>query len=323
MSEPTAEPRGVADPWPEARPPHLPDRLTAVPWLAWPFVAIAVILLAVAWPRVQEVFAPGGFSVVRLIVELDALAIALLGAALFWRRHDALRTMPNVVVGVTLLAAREILRAAAPTLQGAFATLTPAPEAFPFFVPLSTAYNAFATVVGLFGLVYLARGLAEARRREDGWSSRPATLAVVVVALLLGAAQWWTIGDLPADASMTIGTLVVVSLSLTALNLLAWGYLTLTAGRGWRAGEAPSRGWLAATLAGVCLFLSTIMLAILNWVVSAPSDGVLLIHQLASLIGIASSFLLLVALALGLPSTAESDGVDVLRAQPDPAPDAA
>lgn len=323
MSEPIAEPLDVADPWPEARPPHLPDRLTAVPWLAWPFVAIAVILLAVAWPRVQSLFEPAGFSIALLIGEMEAAVGALLGAALFWRHPDALRTLPRVVVGVTLLAAREVLRALAPALEGAFATVTPAPEAFPFFVPLSTAYNAFATVVGLFGLVYLARGLAEARRREDGGSSRPATLAVVVVALLLGAAQWSTIGDLPADASMTIGTLVVVSLSLTTLNLLAWGYLTLTAGRGWRAGEAPRRGWLVATLAGMCLFLSTIMLAILNWVVSAPSDGVLLIHQLASLIGIASSFLLLVALALGLPSTAEPDGVDALRAQPDPAPDAA
>lgn len=323
MSEPIAEPLDAAEAWPEARPPHLPDRLTAVPWLAWPFVGLALVLLVVAWPRVQEVFAPGGFSVMRLIAELDALAVALLGAALFWRHPDALRTMPHVVVGVTLLAAREVLRAAGPALQGAFSTLTPAPEAFPFFVPLSTAYSAFATVVGLFGMIYLARGLAEARRFENGGSSRPATLAVVVLALLLGAAQWTTIGDLPADSSMTIGTLVAVSLSLTTLNLLAWGYLTLTAGRGWLAGEAPSRGWLAATLAGVCLFLSTIIVAALNWVAIAPSDATLAVAQLAGLISFAASVLLLVAFVIGLPSTAQVEWPDGEEAEPAAEPDLA
>lgn len=316
MSESTAEPIEPADTWPEARPPHLPDRLTAVSWLAWPFVALALGLLVVAWPRIQDVFAPGGFSVAGFIGELEAAAVALLGAALFWRHPDALRTLPRVVVGVTLLAAREILRAAAPALEGAFATLTPAPEAFPFFVPLATAYNAFATVVGLFGLVYLARGLGEARRFEDGGSSRPATFAVVVLALLLGAAQWSTIGNLPADASMTIGTLVAVSLALTTLNLLAWGDLTLTAGRGWLAGEVPARGWLAAMLAGVALFLSTIVLAVLNWVVIGPSDPGFVISQTAFLIRIAASVLLLAAFAIGLPSTAQVEWVDA-EAVPD------
>jgi len=310
MSELTAEPADAADPWSEARPPHLPDRLTAVSWLAWPFVALALVLVVVAWPRVQDVFAPGGFSIARLLEELEGAAIALLGAALFWRHPDALRTLPRVFVGVTLLAAREILRAASPALEGAFATLTPAPEAFPFFVPLNTAYSAFATLVGLFGLVYLARGLSEARRFEDRGSSRPATAAVVVLALLLTAAQLSTIGDLPADASMTVGMLVAVSLGLTALNLLAWGYLTLTVGRGWLGGEAPARGWLAVTAAGVCLFLSSIVLAALNWVAIAPSDGVLVVVQLASLIRIAAFVLLLVALATGLPSTDQVEWVD-------------
>lgn len=310
MSGSNAEPLDADDAWPEARPPHLPDRLTAVPWLAWPFVGLALVLLVVAWPRVQVAFAPGGFSVAALFGELEAAAVALLGAALFWRHPDALRTLPHVVVGVTLLAAREILRAAFPALEGVFATLTPAPEAFPFVVPLNTAYDALATLVGLFGLVYLARGLAEARRTKDGGSSRPAAAAVVVLALLLGAAQISTIGDLPADASMTIGTLVVLSLGLTTLNVLAWGYLTLTAGLGWLAGEAPARGWLAVTLAGVCLFLSTIVLAILNWVVIAPSDGVLVIVQLAGLTRSAASVLLLVALAIGLPSTDQVEWVD-------------
>lgn len=310
MSEPTAAPLDTAEPWSEARPPHLPDRLTAVPWLAWPFVGLALALLVVAWPRVQEVFAPGGFSVALLIGEAEPAIVALLGAALFWRHPDALRALPHVVVGVTLLAAREVLRAVSPVLEGAFATLTPAPEAFPFFVPLSTAYDAFATLVGLFGLVYLARGLAEARRFEDRGSSGEATLFVVVLVLLLGAAQFSTIGDLPADASMTIGTLVGVSLALTTLNLLAWGYLTLTAGRGWLAGEAPTRGWLAATLAGLCLFVSTIVLAVLNWVVSAPSDGALLIAHVASLIRTAAFALLLLALAMGLPSTDQIEWVE-------------
>lgn len=320
MSDTTADPLDAADAWPEARPPHLPDRLTAVPWMAWPYVAVAFVLLVVAWPRIQGVFAPGGLSVMFLIVELEVVAVALLGAALFWRHPDALRTLPRVVAGVTLLAARDVLRALSPALEGAFVMITPAPEAFPFFVPLSTAYNAFATVVGLFGLVYLARGLADARRFEGDGSSRSTTLAVVVLVVLLGAAQWSTIGDLPADASMTIGTLVAVSLTLTTLNLLAWGYLTLTVGRGWLAGEAPSRGWLAATLAGVCLFLSTIILAILNWVVIAPSDPAFVISQSASLIRVAAFVLLLVALAIGLPSTAQVEWVEAQESRVDEEP---
>lgn len=321
MSEPTAEPMDAADAWPEARPPHLPDRLTAVPWMAWPYVAVAVVLLATALPRVQDVFAPGGFSLLHLIFELEPTVVALLGAALFWRHPDALRTLPRVVMGVTLLAASEVLRALAPALADAFATITPAPEALPFFVPLSTAYNAFATVVGLFGLVYLARGLADARRLEDGESSRSITVAVVILALLLGVAQWSTIGDVPADSSMTIGTLVAVSLGLTTLYLLAWGYLTLTVGRGWLAGEVPTRAWLVATLGGVSLFVSTIVLAILEWVVIAPTNPVFIIAQVASSLRIAASVLLLVAFALGLPSTAEEALDEALDVALDEAPE--
>ncbi|MGK2849494.1 MAG: hypothetical protein ACSLFN_01070 [Candidatus Limnocylindrales bacterium] len=99
MSEPTAGRLDAAEVWPEARPPHLPDRLTSVSWLAWPSVGLALLLLVLAWPRVQDVFGPGGFSLVSLIAELEAAAVALMGAALFWRHPDALRTLPHVVVG--------------------------------------------------------------------------------------------------------------------------------------------------------------------------------------------------------------------------------
>jgi hypothetical protein len=51
-------------PWEEPRGPHLPDRLTAIPLLCWPFIALAIVQLAV------------GVSDIRSLGELD-LSFAL------------------------------------------------------------------------------------------------------------------------------------------------------------------------------------------------------------------------------------------------------
>ena len=54
MTEPTGHTMD-GTPWVEPRGPHLPDRLSAVGWLAWPFVILAGILAGLAWPRIVDV----------------------------------------------------------------------------------------------------------------------------------------------------------------------------------------------------------------------------------------------------------------------------
>src|SRR5688500_6853375 len=93
-------------PWPEARPPHLPDRITALsPWIA-PFLLLAALQVFLGW---QQWASEGTLDVAPSLALhisdlLPSLAATLLGAALFWRHPQAHRTMPRVALGVALLA---------------------------------------------------------------------------------------------------------------------------------------------------------------------------------------------------------------------------
>ncbi|MEO5885359.1 MAG: hypothetical protein ABIQ58_07600 [Candidatus Limnocylindrales bacterium] len=318
MTEPTGHTMD-GTPWVEPRGPHLPDRLMAVGWLAWPFVILAGILAGLAWPRIVDAASGDAVQILAVAIgQLDPVGVALLGAALFVRHPGAIRTLPHLVVGVTLLAVREVLRVLGVPLDAIFAGITPPSEAFPFFVPFSTAYHTFASVLGVFGLLYLARGLDEARRLEDGRASRPLAVLLASLAVGLGLIQYQRLGDLPADDTGIIGILVVSSITLTTLNLLAWAFLTWTVARGWRAGEAPSGGWLAAVLAGACVFISWATTTALGLLVTGPSDLAVAAIQIAGAIASVAWLLLLVAFAVGLPSTralspeevADGDGAD-------------
>ena len=323
MIEPTGQTID-GTPWEEPGPPHLPDRLASMPWLAWPFIILAAVLAGVAWPRVQDVLATGSPTAIwSIVAQLDPIATVLLGAALFLRHPGAARELPRIAVGVALLAAGEILRLVAEPLAPILATITPPTEALPSFVPLGSAFDAFATSIGLFGLVYLGRGLDEARRIEHEGSLRRIAIPLVVLALAIGIGKFVRLGQLPQDDTMTVGTVVAVSLILSTLDLLAWAYLIVIGARGWRSGDAPSRCWLAAMLAGVCVLIAAVSTTAIELLVSAPSDASFMVYLAFASIGTVAWYLLLIAFGLGLPSTMEVDAEDAedLEIDPDADPD--
>jgi len=318
MIEPTGQTID-GTPWEEPRPPHLPDRLASMPWLAWPFLILAAVLAGVAWPRVQDVLAAGGpYAIWSIVTQLDPIATVLLGAALFWRHPDAARELPRIAVGVALLAVGEILRLIAEPLAPILATITPPTEALPLFVPLGSAFAAFATSIGLFGLVYLVRGLDEARRFEDEGSLRRIAIPLVALGLAIGIGKFVRLGQVPVDDTLTVGTVVAVSLILSTLDLLAWVYLIVICARGWRSGDAPSRGWLAAMLAGVCVMVAAVLTTAIELLVSTPSEASFMVYLAFASIGTVGWILLLIAFGLGLPSTMEVDDDSDVDSDVDP-----
>jgi hypothetical protein len=295
----------IDDPaWPEARPPHLPDRLTAMSLLSWPFAILGAFLIWRGASQVREAMSAGGVSVVGTIITASApVATVLAGAVLFVRHPDAIRTLPRMVIGVVLLAAGELLRLAAIPLEPVFAGITPVSEALPFLIPLATAFDAFTSLVSLFGLLYLARGLDEARRFEDRSSMRALAVVLVALAAVIGVLRFVSFGELPADDTLAIGVLVVLSLGILVGKMLTWGYVVVVALRGWRAGEAPAGGWLLAALAGAGIFVSGLATLAVELVVKAPSEVQFLVYSMLAWIATLAWVVLLAALALGLPST--------------------
>ena len=324
MIEPTGQTID-GSPWEEPRPPHLPDRLASMPWLAWPFLILAAVLVGFALPRVQDVLAAGGpYSIWSIVTQLDPIATVLLGAALFWRHPDAARELPRIAVGVALLATGEILRLIAEPLAPILAGITPPTEALPGLVPLGSAFDAFATSIGLFGLVYLIGGLDDARRFQAEGSSRRIAIPLVALGVVIGIGKFVRLGEVPVDDTLTVGTVVAVSLILSTLDVLAWAYLIVIGARGWRSGESPSRGWLAATLAGICVLIAAVSTTAIELLVATPTEATFMVYLAFSSIGTAAWILLLIAFGLGLPSTVEFDEEDVddLEIDPDADPDA-
>ena len=156
-------------PWEEARPPHLPDALTRLsPWLM-PFLLLAGLEVVAGWLEWSVRWQPQDAATAAWIIvnRLPGVCAMLLGAALFWRRPDAHRTVPMIVLGVVLLAAAALLRLASVPLADVFGELTPPSEELPVLVPLQVAFDTFVMLVNIFAVLYVARGLAAARRFED------------------------------------------------------------------------------------------------------------------------------------------------------------
>lgn len=305
----------VAPTWDEPRGPHLPDRLTAIPPLVWPFLVIAALQVWDAVPSLRDAASEPEQIFVTLVGLLAQIAPTLYGAALFWRHPDAWRSLRMLAIGVALVAivavahlgttrAHEILDAAWP----------PADDQL-FGSWASFLYDVSLSVLGLVAVLSLARGLADVRRFEDPPATRRLRLAVGILATLVAAfiiARF--LSDLLPASSSSQELLVrnLVALVLAVARLGSWAYLTAVAGVGWLARERPRTGWALAAAAGLATFAIQMPIAWL-WF-SLPSE----VTVLAFLGGPA---LLLVAFLVGLPST-EPAGAEEGATDPEPRSDA-
>ena len=293
--------------------PHLPGALDGLPWLAWVFIVLAIGDLA--WFIVNA-----GLGATTSLADIGSYALrvvasvtsVLLPAVLLARHPDAPTRAATVLFGTILYALVQGLLILGQPLQGFFEGITPASEELPGLVPLAAIYDGTIGVGGALGVLYLAVGLAAARRFEDG--SGPLTAFVVPVAAVLAtivgvaAVARIDLGGLPMSPTLAIYLGSTVMLSL--LPVLVWAYLTTVGMRGWQAREDPVMGWRLLTLAGL-LVLVALALVNVGGLLEVQDETVFLLYGYAIALAYALGHVgLLVAFLVGLPALDEDDADD-------------
>ena len=164
------------------------------------------------------------------------------------------------------------------------------------------------SAIAILALVYMARGLNDARRYADRPGMRRWWTLVVLVAVLGSGLTLASIGsissDVPDSAFFTTYLLTLLSVAINAATLFAWAYFTGTAVAGRRAGEDPNFGWFLAAFAGLCIlavFITSGLQSLLSFITQVnPTDNVFL---LVSVLPEIAYLALLGAFALRLPTT--------------------
>ena len=282
--------------WPEARGPHLPDRLTSIPRPVWPFVALAVIGAIAYWSATRG--AEADTVMWTVLGAVGEVSMTLLGAALFLRHPGAVRSMPLLVLGVSLIAAEQAMRLFRSPLQPVFDAVTTGTDGdLTGSMIASSAFLQVASIVGLLGLLCLARGLAAARRFEGGASR---LVLVVLVALSVVSVGFGTSLVLRLPSDEVVGGLPSY-LAAAAIGLgvsMATSYLAAVAFGGWRGGEEPSAAWLLVALWGMVTIGVNALVTFTSVVIGLEQD----LSWAFVLSVTAAGLAMLGAFALGLPS---------------------
>ena len=300
--EPEAATTVELPPWPEARPPHLPDALTSLsPWVIG-FLLLAGLQVFAGW---REWVAEGDLrdgSTIAFIIQarLPGVCVALLAAALFSRHPDAHRRLPMLTFGVVLLNVAPLMGLATNALNTVFVAAAEAGDEGSSVVTVGIYGGAIIVLVS-FGVVFLARGLAMTRRGADVVSGRVlgiAMIALVAVGSVLSLIPFFS----QPDTASLLSPFNVVFFVLAKLNNLAWAYLFVIAFGGWLAGEQPRIGWLLAALAAGLDVALLLLLGLAGLVDIARAGQAVL--EIIGWLGVANWVLLLLAFAVGLPSVA-------------------
>lgn len=295
MSEETAP-----KPFPEARPPHIPDVITRQsPWL-YVFALLAVYQIIAGWRSWSGEFPiPTSDQIPLLAYSLIPSSIVpLMGVALLLRRPDARRSMPLLVFGLVLLSGVTLLEEFDTPVYEALSGGDPSQSSSPGVV----AYAVFKSLARLFGLVYIAAGIASARSQAPTRMQR--AVSIWLVALAVVAIVITPLGPISILSSPTMAEIIAagIGLILTFLVTLAWAYLVSTTVGGWLAGEAPNGAWALGALAATILFAHRIFAQLIVWF----GESAFGISQVAGYISLVAWVLLLIAFAMGLPSPAPS-----------------
>ena len=296
--------------WVEPRGPHLPDAITRIPLGVWPFLALAVLEAYGRLARLGSVRFEGPVdSVEALIGAVGALAVPLIGVALFLRHPHAHRTLPSITVGVALLAALTVVDALRDlVVQG----IVQSELDFQTSILASTGYSVIQALVRVFAVTYLAIGLHDARRFADRTRGSEVRALLLIAALGSPAIMAFVVWPWPGEQVLPN----LLSLVAQVLTNLAWTYFAWVAFRGWAAGEEPKIGWGLAALVGAGNVVVTMLAAFLNLAVWAagPTEGqVPLVFEayrvlLAVLAGLWVA--LLAAFWLGLPAEGQTETRD-------------
>lgn len=302
--------------WVEPRGPHLPDTIARIPLGVWPFLALTALAVYGRWVVLTPVESATLVDLFWLLIgSVEAIAVPLLGAVLFYRHPRAHRTIPGVAFSAVLFAFTTVVDAfREPVLNG----IAPSPVFGSlddgFAILASTGYSVIEALLQVFAITYLAIGLSDARRLPNSLNGRSIMVGLLICAV--GAPVAGGILVLPWPTSMT--TQIVVSLIVRLLTNLAWAYLGWTAFRGWQADEEPRVGWGLVALVAIGYVIVGVVFALLSivlWVIGPTETQVPLIYELAQVltVALATSWLaMLAAFWLGLPAESDSDAPEEL-----------
>jgi hypothetical protein len=249
--------------------------------------------------------------VVAIMTTVPAVVAPLLGAAIFSRDRDAWRSMPLLAFGIALLTLGSLLTVLSDVVVNFLIGLTPGdPDPFS---PAITAFSVFRGLLTVFAVLYVAAGLAAARRLARSRVERPLLvwlIALGVIASVLSITSFLQQG-VASSPSLLVQLALGVVLSLA--STLAWAYLAAITIGGAIAGELPRRAWRLGAMSVAILIVAPLVTTVAI-AVTIPAPG----NPLLWLVGVASALAwvaLLVAFALGLPSPTPPEGQ---RAMADP-----
>ena len=290
----------------EARGPHLPDVMTRQsPWV-YPFVAAALIQVALAWQQLLgSGTMPGLDDVYAVKFRLDNVLMSLLGAALFIKHPDARRSLPLLAFGLGLMALGPLLDIVDRPVTQFLDSLAPSGDVFTGLSPAVVAYQVFKSLITVAAVIYVGVGLADARRRPRHPAERSLLVVVLIISIATVVVTLAPFGFSPLPASPYEWVLLGIGFVVSLLHALAWAYLIAVTFGGWVAGDAPHRGWSLALTAGAIGLALRILNTTLT-VIASLSEGFSIDLSVVGVAVTLSWLLLLVAFAVGLPATDDS-----------------
>jgi hypothetical protein len=295
----------TAKPYPEARPPHLPDAVARQSPLILFFLAVVVVQLwrlAATWPSAATGI-DARSTVEYALSWLPSLAAPLAGVALLFRQPDARRTMGVLVFGLSLLSLGELLSVFQGPIRDLLRGLGPIDEAAsPYDTPAEFAFRVFTLLLTIFGLLYLGAGLAAARVRERTAAERPLTIWLAALAIVGSVVSLAALTSIASEATPTVIVQVIIGAILSAVVTFAWAYVAVVTISGWIAREAPRRAWGIGALGAGILFAFRLIFPALSLVPFGPESSPFL--TVLAYVSWTAWLLIIVAFVIGLPSGA-------------------
>ncbi len=290
-------------PFPEARPPHLPDALTRQsPWLV--FTAALILQIWRAFQSFDPVVHATdlGSAVSYGLSWVSSIVPPILGLALFWRHPDARRTTPLLVFGLLLLSLGELLDAFSEPIGTFLRTIAPPNDAdlvTGIQSPAEFAFRVFTSLLAVFALLYIGAGLSLARTRERRSAERPLAVWLAALAIVSTVLSITVLPGLLVDVTPMFVAQVVIGAIISGLVTFGWAYIATVTLGGWMAGEPPRRAWAVAAFGTSVLLAVRLLFPVLNLVLFDPQAvPVFWILASASYVG---WFMLAAAFLLGLP----------------------
>jgi hypothetical protein len=320
------EPTGTTidgTPWEEARPPHLPDKVTGTPLPAFVFFGLAVVVTVQTLRDAQLDPSLSPSILLGQLFSIVAPAVAfLLPAMLFLRHRDAWQAHRAIAIGAILIGLSQGLGLLSAPLQPVFESISPASAETAFVYPSSIAYSVFVAMVSVIGVAFVGRGLVDARVYEDVDGTRRWWVVVVVTGFIAAALRIFALGNIPTDIEAeslaAYYWITLIGVITSTLAIVAWAYLAGNGIAGRLAGERPGAAWLATGIAGQTILFAFIVGGLISMVafVSTP----LPIETSLTTTGLYAigHVFLLIAFMAGLPTSHEPEPEDVVEEPAEP-----